>query len=41
MERGARFSHMYFLHKGLKNFGREGRDALTNYTDQIYRQTYF
>ena len=29
MDKGARFSNIYFLHKGLKEFGREGRDALT------------
>ena len=41
MERGARFSQRNFLYKGLKKFGREGRDALTKDMDHIYRQTYF
>ena len=28
-EKGARFSQIHFLQKGLKCFGQEGRDALT------------
>ena len=31
----------YLLHKGFKKFGREGRDALNKYMDQIYRLTCF
>ena len=41
MEKGARFSHSYFMHKGFKTIGREGSDALTKYMDQIYSQIVF
>ena len=41
VEKGASFSQRYFLHKRLKKFGREGRDAPTKEMDQIYVQTCF
>ena len=40
IEKGASFAQRYFLHKGFKKFGREGRDALTKDVDQLYRQTF-
>ena len=40
-KKGTIFAHRYFLHERFKEFGRERRDALTKYMDQIYRQNYF
>ena len=39
-EKGASFSQSYFLHKGLKEFGQEGRDVLTKDMDQLYGKTF-
>ena len=41
MEKVEIFAQIYFLQKGLKYFGREGRDQLTKDMDQIYRWNVF
>ena len=39
--KGASFSQSYFLHKGLKEFGQEGRDVLTKEMDQLDGKTFW
>ena len=41
MEKLSSFAETYFLHEIFFLFGQEGRDAITNEMDQIYRQTCF
>ena len=36
----AIFLQSYFMHKGLNNFGREGRDVLTKEMDQFNRKMF-
>ena len=41
MERVAIFLQRYFMHKGFKKFGQEGRDVLTKEMEQFNRRNCF